>query len=150
MIHLWCRGIKDVSCVAFCRFCQRLAHWRWREVPQSLVASRSAVKGWQCHSNFLHQHKIWDGKKKIPRAAGLRNPMSGVYKCPVAQDWPRKHMWEWAFSCLWGMHVFKALLLAFRLLFSTELVKTKFDDMFVKILSQWTPSPPKFCDTSSE
>lgn len=39
---------------------------------------------------FLQRYKSWNTKN--PWAAGLKNQMSWLYKRPVAQDWPKKHV----------------------------------------------------------
>lgn len=164
MTYLWSGDIKDISVLPGCCFLQVLP----KAGTLRMKGSSSKSCGFQKRTlrckdadaalNFLHRRK--PRRKKIPWAAGLRNLMSQLYKCPVAQDWPRKPVTvhlpkhcllrEWAFSCIWGTCVFKALLLCFGLLFSTELLKTNFNDIFVRICSQWMPFQAKFCNTSTK
>lgn len=161
MLALWSGCVKDRPVLPGCCFLQVVP----KAATLRLKGSSFRYCGFQkctlqfkdaaATLNFRHWRNSWDGKTFRGQqdwetwCNGCTMPgYPGLAKEGVSLHLP-KHgsLRECIFSCVWGI-MSSRLLLCFGLLRSEELVKTTFNFIFVRILSQRTPS--KFCDISTD
>lgn len=158
-MHLWSGGIKEISVLPGCCFLPKAGTLRMK--GSSFKSCGFQKRTLQCQDADATLTSFTDVKAEMEKIfLGRRVEKSDVMSlrmpcCPrLAKEAcvctsPKALLVKGVDFQLYLRNVcLQGSLLCFGLLFSTELVKTNFHDIFVRILSQWTPLQAKFSDTS--